>query len=290
MYNFYLAIFFFLFPLSLMSVDIAITLDDYPMADGLLFSAQKRTEAILKACSQHNYKVAFFCIGQNCTKEESEALLSTINNSGHFLANHSMTHTHFSEQTMEELETELRGTEAILATYPNMRRWFRYPFLDYGNRTALGGSDDKALRALDMLSQTGYVAGYVTINTFDWYFDIKLQAALAQGVIIDYKALKTVYLGLLKEWIHYYNLQYEARTSEKIVHTLLLHANDLNALYLQDILKMIEDSGWNIVSPEMAFADISLSKKVIQLEVVIEKPPTLNYEEIDNQLKTNQLF
>ena len=78
------------------AVDIAITIDDFPSSDSRLFSAQKRTEAFLKACENHHCKAAFFCIGPNCTRPGGAALLALVNSQGMFLANHSMTHSHVS--------------------------------------------------------------------------------------------------------------------------------------------------------------------------------------------------
>lgn len=291
MNNFYLTLVMFtLLPSWLMSVDIAITIDDYPMSDGYLFSSQKRTEAFLNACSKHHCKAAFFCIGQDCNTEKGKFLLALLDNNGHFLANHSMTHSHFSSKSLVEFESEIRQTEAILSSYQNMRKWFRYPFLDYGNRDALGGSKEKSLRSIEILRLLGYVEGYVTINTLDWHINERLRKSLKQGNSVDFHSLKTLYLNLLKEWCNHYIRFYQVEFPEEITHTLLLHANDLNALYLQDILLMIKDSGWNIVSPEQAFANTSWRKNILEHLVIFNKPTTLDTQEIDKLLDINNIF
>jgi peptidoglycan-N-acetylglucosamine deacetylase len=38
-------------------------------------------------------------------------------------------------------------------------------------------------------------------------------------------------------------------------HVLLLHENDLAALYLGDLVKRLRKTGWKIISPERAFQD-----------------------------------
>ena len=38
-------------------------------------------------------------------------------------------------------------------------------------------------------------------------------------------------------------------------HVLLLHENDLAALYLGDLVKKLRKTGWKIISPERAFQD-----------------------------------
>jgi hypothetical protein len=45
------------------SVDIALTIDDYPMEDGLIFSAKNRTQAFIETCKKHFCKAAFFVLG-----------------------------------------------------------------------------------------------------------------------------------------------------------------------------------------------------------------------------------
>ena len=79
--------------------------------------------------------------------------------------------------------------------------------------------------------------------------------------------------------------------SEEITHALLLHANDLNALFLDDILEMISQRGWNIVSLEKAFQDPSWRQTLLQhLEWLVEKPATLNCQSIDHLLEAYHVF
>ena len=40
-----------------------------------------------------------------------------------------------------------------------------------------------------------------------------------------------------------------------IKHTLLLHENDLNALYLGALIRQLKDENWRIISPEEAYTD-----------------------------------
>ena len=202
-----------------------------------------------------------------------------------------MTHGHLSSQSLAEFESEIRQTEAILSPYKNMRKWYRYPSLDYGNRVDLGGSHEKEMASLELLNKMGYVEGCVTIKTYDWYIDDRLKKAVMGGVCVDYQALKKVYVGLVKEWCRYFIDFYQSKFSTPITHILLLHATDLNALYLKDILQMVEDSGWHVVSPEAAFADVSWRKKVFNGQVVLDRsPPSMDCQAIDRLLEVNKVF
>jgi len=281
----------FFCPLYLGALDIALTIDDYPMDDGIIFSVHERTEKFVEICDRHSCKAAFFCIGSNCVKESGASLLSCLDDNGHFLCNHSMNHLHLSSQSLDGFEEEIKLVDEILSPYRNMRKWYRYPFLDYGNRTSLGGSYSKTLESLQILNNLGYTEGYVSISTFDWHIDRRLSEAINNGYSVDYTSLKRLYILLLKSWCQYYINLYEKGFSEKITHTLLLHANDLNALFLEEILSMIKGAGWNIVSPETAFSDVSWRVKILDNpEFITDKPPSLDCSEIDKLLDDENIF
>jgi len=255
---------FFLFCLlyvaSIYAVDIAITIDDYPLPNSRLFTVKERTHLFIKACDQFKCKIAFFCVGQHYIDRNDNSLFKLLKEHGHFIANHSMTHPHVSSLTLDAFETEIMLTEGLLSSYDNMRRWFRYPYLDYGNQVALGGSHHKFMSFVDALDELGYKDGYVTINTYDWHINKRLLEAIKQQKQIDYDALGTLYVSLLEQWIEHYSKSYENAFNRSITQTLLFHDNDLNALYLSDILSMIQNRGWHIVSPELAFQDSSWRK------------------------------
>lgn len=273
------------------SVDIALTIDDYPMDDGLIFSSENRTQAFIGTCEKHFCKAAFFCIGENCKNERGADLLLQLDKNQHFICNHSMTHTHLSSQSLDEFEKEIKQVEGILTPYKNMRKWYRYPFLDYGNRIALGGSYEKTLLSLQMLNHLGYSEGYVTINTFDWYLNARLSEAIRKGLLVDYKALKDLYIELLNSWCNYYIDLYNNIIHDKITHTLLLHANDLNALFLDEILCMLTASDWNIVSPDQAFSDVSWRNKILKNpDMITHKPSNLDCSEIDKLIFQRKIF
>lgn len=281
----------FFCPLYLGAVDIALTIDDYPMDDGVIFSSHERTKKFIEICDRHSCKAAFFCIGSSCVKESGASLLSCLDDNGHFLCNHSMNHLHLSSQTLDEFEEEIKLVDEILSPYRNMRKWYRYPFLDYGNRSPLGGSYSKTLQSLQILNELGYTEGFVTINTFDWHIDSRLAEAIRNGKSVDYEALKAVYIQLIKSWCEYYIEFYKNEISVEITHTLLLHANDLNALFMEEIIDMINQSGWKIVSPENAFSNINWRTQILKNpEIVTKKPASLDCQEIDKLLTQSKVF
>ena len=287
------------------TVDIAITMDDYPMLPSELFNCQDRANAFIKAARKHNVKIAFFCIGRLCNGQRSLSNdkdwkpLDALEREGHFLANHSFSHPRASMQTLEKFITQLKKTEEILAPYKQMRKWFRFPYLDYGNIEAFGGTTEKALSFYSCLKQHGYKDGYTTIETPEWYINEKLTEAIIEKKSVDYEKLRNLYIYLLKECCIYFINIYKRYDKP---HTLLLHVNDLNALFLDDVLAAIKESGWKIVSPEDAFQDTSWYENLLfntlfkdsaikrNPRLRIELPPVARSENIYQIIKEQKIF
>jgi peptidoglycan/xylan/chitin deacetylase (PgdA/CDA1 family) len=241
-----------LFGNEILTVEIALTFDDFPMGNSFFFEKQERAKIYAETLKELSIQAAFFCIGEQVECDDDAMCMQTVAGD-HLLANHSFRHLHLSELSLEGFEDELKKTETLLSHYSNYRKWFRFPYLDYGDRNALGGTDRKRCAAFLLLRQEGYQHGYVTINTFDWYVDGQLKKAAKEGKKIDWDQLKKAYLSLLDVWIDAYHKRWSGVLQKHFVHVLLLHSNDLNAFFLQDIVKMIRQKNWVIVTPEKAF-------------------------------------
>jgi peptidoglycan/xylan/chitin deacetylase (PgdA/CDA1 family) len=275
---------------SLQAVNIAITIDDYPLPDSGIFTVKERAQRFIDACAQYNCKTVFFCVGQHCKDRDDASLLSMLSDKGHFIGNHSMNHRRLSGLSLSEFEKEIMDTDALLKSCSTVRKWFRYPYLDYGMKEEFGGSLEKLIQSYELLGTLKYTDAYITINTFDFALNKRLQEAIKQGKTINYDALRTVYLTLLEEWIEHYIALYQRVVQHDVVHTILLHDNDLNALYLADVLALIQKKGWHIVSPEAAFRDVSWRKQLLsKFEMLKQKPASLNYEAIDKKLAENNV-
>ena len=64
------------------------------------------------------------------------------------------------------------------------------------------------------------------------------------------------------------------------------------ALYLDDILTMIKQSGWRIVSPDQAFNDTSWREEIINgtSTLWLKKPESLDCTFIDNLIEQATIF
>jgi hypothetical protein len=53
----------------------------------------------------------------------------------------------------------------------------------------------------------------------------------------------------------YYDSLAKSTLGRSVKHTLLMHFNLLNALFLDDLLKMFKSKGWQLIAAEAAFTD-----------------------------------
>ncbi len=232
------------------SQEIALTFDDAPMADGKYYSGVVRTKVLIEKLKNMDVtQVAFFATTGHIKGEDSKQRLLNYAKAGHLLANH--THTH---QWMHKLGTaayidDIQKAHAILSKMPNFKPWFRYPFLDEGRSIS---SRDSIRQAL---TQLGYTNGYVTVDNYDWYINSLFQKALEQKKKIDYKALRNMYVEHVWESIQFYHNMGLQNLGRAPKHVLLLHENDLAALFINDLVAYIRSKGWKIISPTQAYTD-----------------------------------
>lgn len=109
------------------------------------------------------------------------------------------------------------------------------------------------MRAL--LKEKGYRNGAVTIDASDWYIAQRMVERLKKTPKAELSPYKEYYLKHIWGCAQYYDQLAKKVLGHEIKHTLLLHHNLLNALFLEDLLSMFEKKGWDIINPEIAFSD-----------------------------------
>jgi hypothetical protein len=96
---------------------------------------------------------------------------------------------------------------------------------------------------------------YTTVDNYDWYINHALAKAISSNIKIDYSKLKEFYLEHIWNSIQFYDNIGRQVLGRSPRHVLLLHENDLAALFLGDLIQLLKDKGWKIVSPEEAYKD-----------------------------------
>jgi hypothetical protein len=207
-------------------------------------------ERILSALQQHgNLRAALFAVGSAVDNPQGRAILGQWAQAGHMLGNHTWTHKMYHTVEPAWFEQDILKNESLLRTWPNFRKFFRFPALKEG-KTA---ETRDAMR--QFLSDHGYRNGHVTIDASDWYYSQRLTARLASDPKFDVARYRQPYLDHLWSRANYYNDLSAKVLGRSVPHTLLVHYNLVNALFLADALAMFRKRGWDLVSADEAYKD-----------------------------------
>jgi peptidoglycan-N-acetylglucosamine deacetylase len=105
------------------------------------------------------------------------------------------------------------------------------------------------------LRQHGYRIGRATIDASDWAIDERLQVRAKDHPGADLRAYRDFYLQHIGERAQFYNSLSLRVLGRPVRHTLLLHHNALNALFLDDLIGMFLAQGWKTIDAKWAYAD-----------------------------------
>ena len=228
---------------------IALTFDAAPREDTARFTgAQRASELIARLREAGVPRVAVFANTVRAD-EKGRRRLEAYAAAGYTIANHSHSHPDLNTTDAAAYVADIVRADEALATLPTFVRWFRFPYLREGDEA---GKRDFVRRELARL---GYRNGYVTVNTFDWHMDTLLQQALRAGRRVDYDRLREVYVEALVGAVEFTDALAVDVLGRSPRHVLLLHENDLNALFIADLVGALRANGWTIVAPETAFED-----------------------------------
>ncbi len=242
----------FSFGLEKDAPQVSITMDDFNWADTPKLKAEERNSAILAALREHgNVKAALFVKGKNVDNERGRRLLRAWDEAGHTIANHSYSHHGYNspEVDFETYSQDILRGEAVLKDAKNFKKIYRFPYLKEGDTA------EKRDRLRAFLKEQGYRNGHVTIDASDWYVDGRLAKRLQADPAADLKPYRNFYLSHIWERSLYYDELSRKVLGRSVKHTLLIHYNLLNALFLGDLLRMYKSRGWKLIDAEQAFTD-----------------------------------
>jgi peptidoglycan/xylan/chitin deacetylase (PgdA/CDA1 family) len=120
-----------------------LTIDDAPSA---------RFEVKLDYLIDHRIPAFFFCQGSEILGREDS--LSRALSFGYRLGNHSYSHPHFSELSLEECRREIEAADTLInslyerASESWTRKYFRFPFFDRGGDARKAGEIQGILKDL----------------------------------------------------------------------------------------------------------------------------------------------
>lgn len=235
-----------LFIFSSMSVEaagkIAITIDDLPCVGPRTRSPAKNIEMMVESFKRHKVVPTGFVCGDRGNYDA----VKVWHDAGFSLGNHTFSHPHLSKMKTEDYIQNIEKNEQVYFEKLGVKiagTYFRYPFLDHGN------SQEKVDAMEAFFKRTGYKIAHVSLDTADYLFATEVAKAA------DKNEIQKMYLEHLSQCAQHFASVSSDLFKREIPLIMLLHANELNAEMMDDILKMFQNKGWEFISLDEAMKD-----------------------------------
>ena len=245
---------------------LALTFDDLPFANvgggTYLPAAQRTTSAILRTLERHHaFAVGFVNERQLDTADRPAriALLKQWVDAGMTLGNHTYSHPDLNTTSIEAFRQEIvRGERTILALRSEKALpilFFRHPM------THTGDTPEKKAAIEAFLASRNYTIAPHTIENSDFIFNAvyvrardgndPALAARVREAYIEFTFAATAFAEKAAPQIF----------GRQIPHTILLHANVLNADALDDLLTRYRKRRYNFLRLEHVIIDEAYATK-----------------------------
>ncbi len=246
---------------------MAVTIDDLPYvaaAQPNLRNAQRVTKEILRVLVAHHAPAVGF-VNEEKLQIPGEvdariALLQQWVDAGMILGNHTYSHPDFNTLTIEQFEDEIVKGEVITRRLMRGHRpyqlYFRHPMTHIGDTQ----SRQEAIEAF--LAARGYKVTPHTIENSDFIFNVLYVSALGNKDEAMVTRLREAYLDFTIATTEFAERISPQIFGREVTQTLLIHANDINAECLDEILKRFSARGYSFVTLDEAMADPAYQTKV----------------------------
>lgn len=234
---------------------VAVTFDDLP-ARGNLATMRETTNKLLSTLAAERIPAIGFVNEGKLTvtgEDAGTALLAAWLDAGHDLGNHTYSHVSIDEVPFETYKADLiRGetvTRRLLEARGRRLRYFRHPQI----RTGPTPEYKAALDAL--LAERGYRVAPVTVDHNDFVFADVYGRARARGDRDTMARVSAAYAPYMESVVAHFERVSREFLGYELSQVLLLHANELNADVLPDLVTMLRARGYAFVSLDEALED-----------------------------------
>lgn len=246
---------------------MAITIDDLPYGNPArlpyLPNARRATSDILRALKSHRAPaVGFVNEGKLQAAGEIEArtaLLKQWIDDGMTLGNHTYSHADFNAMTIEQFQDEIIRGEVVTRKLMESRKpyqlYFRHPATHTGDTKAKKEAIEK------FLAERGYRVAPHTIENSDFIFNVPYSRARRDKDEAMMKRLREAYLDYTLAATEFAERVAPQIFGRDIPQTLLIHANDINADCLDEMLKRFEARGYRFITLDEAMNDPAYQTK-----------------------------
>jgi peptidoglycan-N-acetylglucosamine deacetylase len=242
------------------ATEIAFTFDDPTTDDSGNLTWHEINQRILATLSAYNLKSILFVCGKRVDSESGQQLVAAWDRAGHLIGNHSYSHLYFNvstdtepgglkKVTLAEFEADFLRNDPLIRDYRHFTRLFRYPFFKEGDTV----EKRDGMRAF--LQEHGYRIGRATIDASDWAIAARLQKridAQPHAALVGYRDFLLQHIW---ERAQFYDSLAQRVLNRPVRHTVVLHHNALNAIFLDHLISLFRNKGWKPVDAEYAYKD-----------------------------------
>jgi len=246
---------------------MAVTVDDLPYVkfrEGpYVARAQSATAKILNTLKKHKVIAVGFVnehvldvAGQ---REARIDLLRQWVKSGMILGNHTYSHPDFNRLTVEQFEEEITKGDVVTRQLMKSRQpyqlYFRHPM------THTGDTREKKEAIEQFLLARGYKVTPHTIENSDFIFNVPYAQALEKGDEALAKRLRDEYLNFTIAATEFAEKISPQVFRREIPQLLIIHANDITADSLDEMLQRFAERGYKFVTLDQVMADPAYQTK-----------------------------
>jgi peptidoglycan/xylan/chitin deacetylase (PgdA/CDA1 family) len=235
---------------------VAFTFDDLPSTHTA--DSKYIIEQLTKKLLSHNVPAIGFVneIKLYRSGKPSEAQISLLEfwlDNGLDLGNHSYSHISIDNVTLDEYKADvLRGekiTKEILRKRGKKLKYYRHTQLRTGPTVKI----KEELEAF--LNEHGYTIAPVTLDNNEYIFAAIYARAKSKNDTEMMKTISSAYLKYMEEIVmHFEKLSFDFLGYE-VKQILLLHANSLNADYLDEMIQMFRHRKYKFITIDDALKD-----------------------------------
>jgi peptidoglycan/xylan/chitin deacetylase (PgdA/CDA1 family) len=239
--------------------EVAVTIDDLP---GLYVTQLDEQRAVignlLRSLAANKVPAIGFVNEQKLYErgrldEQRVALLRGWLDAGQELGNHTFSHTAAGAVPLAAYEQDVIRGEAVLKGLMGQRglklRYFRHPELKTGPTVAYRDMLER------FLAERGYATAPVTVDNQDFIFAAVYSRAKARGDKAAMKKVADDYVAYMEQVFKFFEELSVETLGYEVKQTLLLHASELNAEHLDELIAMLRGRGYRFVTLGEALSD-----------------------------------
>jgi peptidoglycan/xylan/chitin deacetylase (PgdA/CDA1 family) len=241
---------------------MAVTIDDLPYmhlgaSSSYQTDATRATTQILRVLRAHHAPAIGFVnegkLWAPRQRDDRVALLRQWVDAGMTLGNHTYSHPDFNHASVERFEKEIVNGEAVtrrlMRSHVPYQLYFRHPM------THTGDTKEKKEAIERFLAVRGYKVAPHTIENSDFLFNVPYVDGREHGDTAFMARIRTLYLDHTLAATAFAERISVEIFGREVPQTLLIHANDMNADCLDEMLTKFEARKYQFIPLDAAMAD-----------------------------------